>query len=360
MTEAVILVGGKGTRLRPLTLDLPKPMLPTAGVPFLTHLLTRLRDAAIEHVVLATSYRSEVFAAYFGDGGKFDLAIDYVTETLPLGTGGGIRNVADRLGSGPEDPVVILNGDILSGHDIAGQVAAHLAAAAEVTLHLTEVEDARAFGCVPTDPRGRVVDFVEKSSQPVTNRINAGCYVFRRQVIDAIPVGRPVSVEREVFPGLLREGGFILGYDDAAYWLDVGTPAAYVQGCADLVLGRLPSRAVPSAPGEFLAMPGADIAPDAVLSGGTSVGPDATVSPGAVVEGSVLLEGARIEAGAVVRRSAVGRGAVVGQRSVLDGVVVGDRAEVGPANELLAGARVWADARIPAGAVRFSSDESPA
>ena len=357
MTEAVLLVGGRGTRMRPLTIDLPKPMLPTAGVPFLAHMLSRARDAGIDHVVLATSYRAEVFEEHFGDGRALDLTIDYVQETVPLGTGGAIRNVAEQLAAGADDPVVILNGDILSGHDIAGQVSAHLAAAAEVTLHLTEVEDARRFGCVPTDAHGRVTDFLEKSPQPVTNRINAGCYVFRRGVIDAIPADRVVSVEREVFPELVRSGGMVLGHLEAAYWLDVGMPADYVRGSADLVLARLVSAAVPPVVGDSLILPGATVATEAGVSGGTTVGSGCVVAPGARVEGSVLLDGARIEAGAVVRASAVGHNAVVGPNTLLDGVVVGHRAEIGADNELLAGARVWSDVRIPAGAVRFSSDE---
>jgi mannose-1-phosphate guanylyltransferase len=356
MTEAVLLVGGRGTRLRPLTIDVPKPMLPTAGVPFLSHPLTRARDAGIEHVVLATSYRPEVFEEHFGDGRALGLAIDYVQERVPLGTGGAIRNAAAQLSSGPDDPVVILNGDILSGHDIAGQVTAHLAAAAEVTLHLIEVEDAHRFGCVPTDAHGRVTDFLEKSPEPVTNLINAGCYVFRRGVIDDLPSGRVVSVEREIFPDLVRRGAFVLGHADAAYWLDVGLPADYVRGSSDVVLGRLTSDALTGAR-EFLVLPEASVAPDAILGAGTTVGSGCVVAPGARVEGSVLLDGARIEEGAVVRATAVGRDAVVGRNAVLDRVVVGHRAEIGPDNELLSGLRVWSDVRIPAGAVRFSSDE---
>ncbi|HWB66805.1 MAG TPA: nucleotidyltransferase family protein, partial [Mycobacteriales bacterium] len=196
MTEAVVLVGGQGTRLRPLTLRTPKPMLRLAGAPFLSHLLGRLPAAGVEHVVLATSYRAEVFEAYFGDGADLGLRIDYVTETEPMGTGGGIRNVAERLESKPDDPVLIFNGDVLSGHDLTGQLDLHASRAADVTLHLVEVEDPRAFGCVPVDDEQRVTAFIEKSDQPVTNRINAGCYVFARRVIDAIPAGRPVSVER--------------------------------------------------------------------------------------------------------------------------------------------------------------------
>ena len=360
MTEAVLLVGGKGTRLRPLTVRTPKPMLPTAGVPFLHHVLAKAAAAGVDHVVLATSYRPEVFRDGLGDGSRLGLRVDYVTEDVPLGTGGGIRNVASLLHSGPDDPVVILNGDVLSGHDLAAQIAAHVDAGADATLHLTEVEDPRAFGCVPTDRRGRVTAFLEKTPEPVTNRINAGCYVFRRSVIDAIPAGRPVSVERETFPGLVAGGSVVLGHVDPAYWLDLGTPAAFVRGSCDLVLGRAASPALPGPTGQSLVLDGASVAGDAVVSGGTTVGPGASVGAGATVEGSVLLEGAVVAAGAVVRGSAVGRGARVGQGAVLTGVVVGDGATVGAGNELVAGARVWCDAVIPAYALRFSPDEPSA
>ena len=357
MTEAVLLVGGKGTRLRPLTVNTPKPMLPTAGVPFLHHLLSMARAAGIDHVVLATSYRPEVFRDGIGDGAALGLRVDYVSEDVPMGTGGAIRNVADLLESGPDDPVVILNGDILSGHDLAAQVAAHVNSRAAVTLHLTEVEDPRAFGAVPTDAAGRVTAFLEKAPEPVTNRINAGCYVFTRKVIDGIPTGRPVSVERETFPELVTSGALVLGHVDAAYWLDLGTPAAFVQGSADLVRGVLASPALPGTPGESLQLAGSSVAADAQLSGGTVVGAGARIDAGAVVDGSVVLDDAVVGAAAVVRHSVVGRGARVGAGVLLTGAVVGDGAEVGEGNELVAGARVWCDARLPAYSLRFSPDE---
>ena len=360
MSEAVLLVGGKGTRLRPLTVSTPKPMLPTAGVPFLTHVLARAHDAGVSHVVLATSYKSEVFADHFGDGGSLGLRLDYVTEDEPLGTGGAIRNVTGLLESGPDDPVVVLNGDILSGHDIAAQVTAHLAAGADATLHLTTVADARPFGGCPTDATGRITAFVEKSPQPVTDQVNAGCYVFRRRVLDDIPAGRPVSVERETFPGMLRDGGFLLGHVDTSYWLDLGTPAAFVRGSCDLVLGRIPSPALPGPPGEMLVLEGAVVADDAELSGGTTVGAAAVVGAGARVHGCVLMDGAVVGAGAVLRDTVVGRQAEVGEGAALTGVVVGERAVVGARNELVHGARVWTDARIPDEAVRFSPDQSGA
>src|SRR3954453_19080522 len=228
-------------------------MLPAAGVPFVHHQLAQAKAAGIDHVVLATSYKAEVFEAHFGDGSALGLDLEYVTETEPLGTGGGIRNVASRLRGGPNDPVVIFNGDVLSGHDIAAQLALHASSGAAVTLYLTKVDDARPFGVVPMDADGRVTAFLEKDPNPVTNEINAGCYIFKKSVVDAIPAGRVVSVERETFPGLLAGGALVLGFFATPYWLDLGTPAAYVTGCCDLVMGRAPSPAV-SAPADFLVL----------------------------------------------------------------------------------------------------------
>ncbi|MER6913062.1 NDP-sugar synthase [Streptomyces sp. NPDC000594] len=360
MTEAILLVGGKGTRLRPLTVNTPKPMVPAAGVPFLTHQLARAKAAGVEHIVLATSYLAEVFEPYFGDGSALGLRLEYVTEEEPLGTGGAIRNVASRLDSGPDDPVLIFNGDILTGLDIPALVAMHETTGADVSLHLTRVPDPRAFGLVPTDDTGRVTAFLEKPQTPeeiVTDQINAGAYVFRRSVIDTIPEGRPVSVERETFPGLLARGAHLQGMVDSTYWLDLGTPQAFVRGSADLVLGRAPSPAVPGRCGDRLVLPSARVAADAKLTGGTVVCEGATVAPGARVDGSVVLAGAVVEEGAVVSSSLIGARARVGARTTLASAVIGDGATVGPDNELRAGARVWCDAVLPAGAVRFSSDQ---
>ncbi|TRV77466.1 NDP-sugar synthase [Streptomyces sp. 130] len=358
--EAILLVGGKGTRLRPLTVHTPKPMVPAAGVPFLTHQLARARAAGVEHIVLATSYLAEVFEPYFGDGSSLGLHIEYVTEREPLGTGGAIRNVAHRLASGPDEPVLIFNGDILTGLDIRALVTSHADSGADVSLHLTRVEDPRAFGLVPTDDTGRVTAFLEKPQTPeeiVTDQINAGAYIFRRSVIDTIPAGRPVSVERETFPGLLADGAHLQGMVDSTYWLDLGTPQAFVRGSADLVLGRAPSPAVPGRCGDSLVLPTASVAPDAKLFGGTVIGDGAVIGAGARIDGSTVLAGAVVEPGAVITDSLVGEGARVGSRTVLAGAVVGDGAEVGADNELREGVRVWCGARLPDASVRFSSDE---
>jgi mannose-1-phosphate guanylyltransferase len=352
--EAVILVGGHGTRLQPLTLQTPKPMLALAGVPFLTHQISRLKAAGVEHIVLATSYRPEVFEAHFGSGENFGVQIDYVTEVEPLGTGGGIRNVADRLDSATDAPVLIVNGDVLSGHDIEAQLELHRRRNAAVTLHLVEVDDARAFGCVPTDSHSRVTGFIEKSPDPITNRINAGCYVFARHVIDEIPAGRPVSVERETFPELLEAKAVVLGYVDTSYWLDVGTPAAFVQGSADVVRGVLPSAGWPGPAGESWIHAAAVVHPSARVSGGSAIGPRSNVEARAQVQGSVLAERVTVGAGAQLIRCLVGPGAQIGPKCTLTDAVIGAGASIGANNDLAGGIRVWTDAVIPDAAIRFS------
>jgi mannose-1-phosphate guanylyltransferase len=351
--DAIVLVGGQGTRLRPLTLTAPKPMLPTAGVPFLSHLLSRIQAVGVEHVVLSTSYQVDVFADHFGDGRSLGLDLEYVTEDVPLGTAGGIRNVAGRLRS---DDVLIFNGDVLSGVDLDALVKTHHEGGADVTLHLTRVPDPRAFGSVPTDDAGRVLAFLEKSPEPVTDQINAGCYLFRRSIVDLIPAGRPVSVERETFPGLLAAGATVLGYVDSTYWLDIGTPANFVQGCRDLVRGIAPSAALLAPAGAALVLPGAVVADSAFVGGGSTVGAGCTVERDARLDGAVLFDGSRVTAGAVVTRSVVGRDAVVGPGCVVEDAVLGDGVVLGARNELRAGARVWPGVQLGDTAVRFSTD----
>lgn len=353
--EAVVLVGGQGTRLRPLTISTPKPMLRAAGVPFLTHLLARVKAVGIDHVVLATSYKSEVFATHYGDGESLGLRLDYVTETEPLGTGGGIRNVADRLESAVDDPVVILNGDILTGHDLGAQVAMHRVTGAVATLHLVRVPDPRAFGSVVTDGDGRVLKFLEKSPEPVTDQINAGTYVFNRGLIDSIAPGRVVSVERETFPDLLASGAVVQAYVDTSYWLDVGTPGAFVQASADLVRGVVPSPAL-SRTGDSLVTSTASVDASAAIVAGSTIDDHAVVATGAIVEGSVVMPNAHIGAGSVVERSVLGAGAVIGSGCRIVDAVIGDGARLGDRNELLAGARVWPGVELPPVAVRFSTD----
>ena len=351
--EAVVLVGGKGTRLRPLTLSAPKPMLPTAGVPFLAHLLSRIRAAGVRRVVLGTSYLAETFSDHFGDGSAMGLEIEYVVEDQPLGTGGGIRNVFKYLTA---DDVLVFNGDVLCGTDLTAVVDTHRRTQADATLHLVRVQDPRAFGCVPTDEEGRVTAFLEKTDDPPTDQINAGCYVFRRDVIESIPEGRPVSVERETFPGLLASGARVSGHVDVAYWRDMGTPLDLVKGSADLVRGVAPSAALPGRTGEQLLLDGASVDRTARVFGGTVVGRDVRIGKGARVEGSMLFDGAVVEDEARLVHAVIGYGARVERGAVVHETVIGDRAVVGAGCELRRGMRIWPDVVLPPHGVRFSPD----
>jgi mannose-1-phosphate guanylyltransferase len=353
----VIVAGGFGTRMLPLTERRPKHLLEVGGVPFLEHQIAKLAAAGVRHVVLATSYRAELFRPVLGEGERFGVRLTYVTEDEPLGTAGAIRNVADALEGGPRGAVVILNGDVLSGHDLTAQLAdfetPRDGAVVEVSLHLVEVPDARAFGCVPTDGEGRVLAFVEKSDNPVTNQVNAGCYVFRREVIDRIPAGRVVSVERETFPALVASGALVVGYVETAYWRDVGSPEALVAASRDLVTGVAPSPAGPAVRAgrgssrEALVAEGAEVRGDVL--GGSVVLAGAVVGEGARVDGSVLMSGARVGKGAVVEGSVLGPGAEVGAGAEVVGAALGDGSRVADGARVPPGTRVGCDRRWPEG-----------
>lgn len=306
MAVAILLVGGFGTRLMPLTRNTPKPMLTVAGIPVTEHQLLMAKAAGINEIVLATSYLSEVFTPYFGDGSKWGMRIKYAVEKQPLGTGGAIANAAQLLET--EESIVILNGDVLSSHNLAEQIRQHEANDADVTLHLTEVEDARAFGCVPTDVAGRVTAFLEKMDNPVTNQINAGCYVFNRRVLSAIPLETVVSVERETFPQLVSNGAKVYGYLENAYWLDIGTPKALLKASTDIVLR--------SGPG--LVMPDAQVDSTAVISEGSCIGRGSTVGAGTRISGSI------VEAGATI-----GRNVLINNSFVATGAIIDDGAQIG-------------------------------
>ena len=274
-------------------------MLTVAGIPVTEHQLMMAKKAGITQIVLATSYLSDVFTPYFGDGSQWGMSIKYAVEKEPLGTGGAIRNAAQLLDT--QESVVILNGDVLSSHDLAEQIRQHEAHDADVTLHLTQVEDARAFGCVPTDAEGRVTAFLEKMDNPVTNQINAGCYVFNPRVINTIPLDTVVSVERETFPQLVSNGAKIYGFLENAYWLDIGTPKALLKASTDIVLRTGPG----------LAMPDSIVDPSAQLTGGSFVGRVATVGAGAHIDGSIIEAGAVIGSQAIITNSFIAAGAVV-------------------------------------------------
>lgn len=352
-TDAVILVGGQGTRLRPLTVSTPKPMLPTAGVPFLSHLLARIAAAGMRHVVLGTSYKAEVFEEYFGDGADLGLEIEYVVEEEALGTGGAIRNVFDHL---RYDTAMVFNGDVLSGADLGAILRTHVEGDADVTLHLVRVPDPRAFGSVPTDDDGRVLAFLEKTEDPPTDQINAGCYVFNREVIERIPADRVVSVEREVFPGLLSDGARVLGHVDSSYWRDMGRPSDFVQGSSDLVRGIAYSPLLEGRTGESLVDPSAGVAAGVILMGGTAVGRGSVIGAGSRIDDSVIFDGVTVEPDAVVRNSIIASGATIGANVRIQDCVIGEGASIGARCELQGGMRVWPGVVIPDSGVRFTPD----
>lgn len=351
--DAVILVGGRGTRLRPLTIGTPKPMLPTANFPFLQHLLARIRAAGIRHVVLSTSFKAEVFEQYFGDGAALGLDIDYVVEESALGTGGGIRNVYDTL---RHDTVMVFNGDVLSGMNLREIVQQHWAKDADVTMHLLNVADPRAFGCVPTDSAGRVTDFLEKTEDPPTNQINAGCYIFRRELIESIPPQRVVSVERETFPQFLAAGHKVFGHVDNSYWRDMGRPEDFVAGSADIVRGIAPSPLLEGLTGEAVVDPSAGIAGGVLLLSGTSVGRGCEIGAGSRLDSTVVFDGVTIEPGAQISNSILASGVHIGANARIENCVIGEGAHIGARCELRGGMRVFPGVVIPDAGVRFSSD----
>jgi mannose-1-phosphate guanylyltransferase len=292
MAIGILLVGGMGTRLKPLTNQTPKPMLPVAGLPVTERQLLAAKKAGINTVILATSYLSEVFTPYFGDGSNWGMKLLYAIEDQPLGTGGAIRNAAAIVDfADSNEEFVVFNGDVLSGHNIAAQLDFHRRNQADATLHLIEVADARAFGCVPTDSDGRVLDFLEKMEHPVTNAINAGCYIFNASVISQIPEDTVVSIERETFPKLVKSGRPVFGYNEQSYWLDIGTPAALFQGSRDIVGA------------EFLAGAGSKIGEGSVVTGGSSIGQSSTIGANCRITNSIIGDGVDIGDNCVIADS---------------------------------------------------------
>jgi len=309
MALGILLVGGMGTRLMPLTRDTPKPMLPIAGLPVTEHQLIAAKRAGVTTIVLATSYLSQVFIPYFGDGSQWGINIAYAVEETPLGTGGAIKNAAAALNlpAGSDEPIVIFNGDVLSSHNLKKQIEEHIAHQADVTLHLTHVNDARAYGCVPVDENGRVTAFLEKMDNPVTNIINAGSYVFHPSVIDTIAANIVVSVERDVFPALVAAGKKIYGYVEDSYWLDIGTPAALLAGSKYLVSGDSKVAATSL------------IAPSAVLTEGTSVGDRCIIEAEVRISGSIICADVHIGAGSEVLNSFIAPGTRVAANTKIIG-----------------------------------------
>jgi mannose-1-phosphate guanylyltransferase len=315
MAVGILLVGGFGTRLLPLTNKTPKPMLPIANLPVTEHQLLAAKAAGITKVVLATAYLAETFTPYFGDGSKWGIELKYALESEPLGTGGAIRNAAELILSeiSENEPIVVFNGDVLSRHDLAAQIDLHQSSSAAVTLHLVNVEDARPYGCVPFDESGRVTDFLEKMENPITNTINAGCYVFSPQVIKEIELGKVVSVEREIFPELLKRGRVVQAFVDNSYWLDMGTPKALLKGSQDYV-----------GAGEFIVGENSKISTSAKISGASAIGNNVTIGANVEISASIIRDGATIAQGCKLENVFIEANTTVPERTQASGAYLAD------------------------------------
>jgi len=323
--RAVVLVGGFGTRLRPLTLTVPKPMLPIGHVPMIGRLVERLGRGGVTEVVLALGFRPEPFIEAFPDGYCGDVALTYAVEPEPLDTAGAIKFAAEFAGI--DDTFVVANGDVMTDLDVSALVAAHRSFGAEATLHLIGVEDPSAFGVVDLAADGSVRAFVEKpapGTEP-SNLINAGTYVFEPSVLDRIPAATKVSVERDTFQRLVADGR-LYGVATDDYWIDAGVPTLYRAANLDLLDGKRRTERCDAVAAS------ADVAPDAVVEH-SIVGAHVHVAPGATVIDSVLLPGASVGSGARVERSLV-MGAV-GSASVVRDSMVGADGRVGDGESLV-------------------------
>jgi mannose-1-phosphate guanylyltransferase len=325
--KAVVLVGGEGTRLRPLTETTPKPLLPLVDRPILDHVLDHLVVHGVREVIMSSPYLEETFHPFIRSRDGVP-SITWVTEREPLGTGGAIVSVLDLIG---DEPFLALNGDVLTDLDLGALRASHEIRAAGVSIALHGVDDARAFGLVETERDGRVTTFREKPSDPIPGDINAGTYLLDPAALRTWEAGRTISIETEIFPALIGTGVPVFGFLADAYWLDLGTPAQYIQAHVDLLAGRFEGRSY-EAP---WIGPEATVDHGAALTPAVAVGPGGRVGPGASLNAAVLLPGAVVEEGAVVERSVVGTGALIGRGATVLDTVVGGEVRVEPGERLV-------------------------
>jgi mannose-1-phosphate guanylyltransferase len=318
--QAIVLVGGEGTRLRPLTSDVPKPALTLVDRPFLAFMVEWLGSYDVTEVVLACGFLPDVLQDALGKGEHEGVRLRYVVEPERRGTAGAIRFAADTLGDELDDRFLAVNGDVLTDLDLAALIRAHDDLGARATLALYPVDDSAAYGLVTVDPDGWVEDFVEKSGESVPGEVNAGVYCLERSVLELVPPGREVSIEREVFPRLV--GGGLAARRLEGYWMDIGTPERYLQASWDILEGRVETEVRPTAPG-ILVGPGAEVDSTAIVGPRAVVSAGCTVAAGAEVRESVLLEGSAVGAGARVSGSVLAAGATVEAGAILDDTIVG-------------------------------------
>jgi NDP-sugar pyrophosphorylase family protein len=346
--KAILLAGGKGTRLRPLTIHTPKPIVPIFDRPFLRYQLDLLKQVPeIDEAILSLNYQPRRIEEIFGDGGDSGLGLRYVVEPAPLGTAGAVRYAGESL----RESVVVFNGDILTEVDLGAVIARHRERRAKATIVLTPVENPSAYGLVETDADGNVRRFLEKPSadQITCNTINAGIYVLEPDTFDRIPKDTAWSIERSFFPSLIERGETFVAYVERGYWIDIGTPEKYMQVHQDIMDRRCGCRTAPfadGAPGMWVS-PGARIEEGATLEApcfvdegtivkaGAHIGPYAVigrqchVEDHAIVERAILWANCRISQEATVRRSILGRHCHVGRNASVDGgAVLGDKSVV--------------------------------
>ena len=365
--RAVVLVGGQGSRLRPITYDVPKAMVPLRNQPFMGYMMDFLRAAGLEGAVLSLGYLPDPIQEYFDQKYLDGFSIDYAVEDTALGTAGGIKNAEGYLDGGP---FIVVNGDVLSGMDLRVAIEKHKETDALATIVLTSVEDPTAYGLVEVDHEMLVHRFLEKpaADEVTTNLVNAGIYVLEPEVLAMIPAGQEVSVEREIFPYLQAERR-LRAYVSSSYWRDIGTPRSYLAASQDVLSGAVVARegfdylqVDPSAVvGKGVkVLPPVSVAAECVLEHGATVGGRSSlgrgcrVGEGAVVEGSILFDGAEIEADAVVRGSIIGPGARVDQEAIVRGLsVLGARCVIGEGNVLDQGIRINPGVILPPGSMSF-------
>jgi mannose-1-phosphate guanylyltransferase len=326
--QAIVLVGGEGTRLRPLTSSTPKPALTLVDRPFLAHMIEWLAGHGVSEVVLACGFLPDVLReALAGEEERAGARIRYVVEPEPLGTAGAIRFAAEELGGELEDRFLALNGDVLTDLDLSALLRAHAERSAQATIALHPVEDSSAFGLVHSGPEGEVLQFLEKTGEATPGEVNAGMYALERPVLDLIPPGENVSIERDVFPRLVGKGLHGLLLD--GYWVDIGTPERYLRASWDILEGRVRTRVEPTAPGMLVAAD-ADVADSATIGPRAVLAPGCRVGAGAEVRESVLLDGCKVGEGARVRGSILSPGAKVAPGAMVEGVVAAPDERVAP------------------------------
>ena len=358
--RAVILSGGEATRLRPLTCNTSKAMVPVLNRPFLQHIVSYLKSHNVVDITLATGRTSGQAESYFGDGSSFGVSIGYSTERVPLGTAGAVKNTERLLDS----PFLVFNGDVYTDIDLTAMMNVHQQSGAIATLALTPVDDPTAYGVVETDGEGRITRFVEKPSREEApgNLINAGVYVLRPDILDYVAPNAFVMFEREVFPSVLAAGETMCAYPSHAYWTDIGTPERYLSLNHNLLRRDIGRRGLqfegehnihPSAEveGPVLIGKGCCVEGGSTIEGPTVLGQDCQIRAGAMIRSSLLWRGCEIGGGARLSNSVLACGCYVGEECFLDSCVLGDNLRIESGTQLPQGSRIWPGESIPPGAL---------